>query len=124
MRIVNKRFSFSVDAGNASYAKKFDLDKNIKRVRGLNLSSDKPDQLFYRGSQKIELSGEELFPEDWEAKLLMSGLSVAPDQKFKDLGDAVLAGNGELKIGFKDENNPAAAFSAYKVNINLLCEIG
>jgi hypothetical protein len=79
--------------------------------------------LFYRGSQKMELSGLELFPEDWESRLLMSGISVAPDIKFADLGDEVLAGNGELKVWFKDTENPYAPFDTYEVRIYLMCEL-
>ncbi|HMX87998.1 MAG TPA: hypothetical protein PKD30_05810 [Saprospiraceae bacterium] len=103
--------------------KKFDLDKNVKVVHGIMMSSDKPNLLFYRGSQRIELSGEELFPEDFESKMFMSGMAVAPDDKYKSLGSGVIAGNGELKIQYKDTANPNAPFAYYKVIINLLCEM-
>jgi hypothetical protein len=112
-----------VDAEGQPVSKKFDLDKNVKVVHGIVMSSDKPNLLFYRGSQRIELSGEELYPEDFESKMFMSGLAVPPDQKYKSLGNGVVAGNGELKIQFKDTHNPNAAFSAYKVIIGLLCEM-
>ena len=68
-RLVDKVYSFAVDAQNTPYNKKFDLDKNVKLVRGIILSSDKPSLLFYRGSQRIEISGDEIFPEDFESKL-------------------------------------------------------
>jgi hypothetical protein len=87
------------------------------------MSSDRPNLLFYRGSQRIELSGEELFPEDFESKMFMSGMAVAPDKKYKSLGNGVIAGNGELKIQYKDTVNPNAPFASYKVIINLLCEM-
>lgn len=88
------------------------------------MSSNKPQLLFYRGSQRIEISGEELFPEDYESRLLMSGISVAPDQKFADLGDGVFAGNGELKLQFKDVENSMMPFEPYEVSIYLVCELG
>ena len=119
-RWVDKIYTFLVDAEGQPVSKKFDLDKNVKVVHGIVMSSDKPNLLFYRGSQRIELSGEELYPEDFESKMFMSGLAVPPDQKYKSL---VVAGNGELKIQFKDTHNPNAAFSAYKVIIGLLCEM-
>jgi hypothetical protein len=122
-RFVKKRFVFMVDAGNTAYPKKFDLDKNIKLVHGILLSSDKPNLLFYRGSQKIEVNGEEIFPEDYEARLLMSGISVSPDQKYADLGEGVLSGNGEVKISYKDTDNPSAFFEPYEVRIYLMCEM-
>jgi hypothetical protein len=122
-KYVKKRFSFIVDTPAASYPKKFELDKNIKIVKGLLLNSNKPNLLFYRGSQKIELSGQELFPEDYESKLLMSGISVPPDLKYADLGDDLLAGNGELKISYKDTENSSAPFEAYEVSVYLMCEL-
>jgi len=122
-RLVDKIYSFTVDAQNAPFNKKFDLDKNVKLVRGIILSSDKPNMLFYRGSQRIEISGDEIFPEDFESKLLMSGMAVAPDQKYRTLGNGVVAGNGEVKILYKDTQNPNASFTLYKVIITLQCEM-
>jgi hypothetical protein len=122
-RLVDKVYSFTVDAQNAPFNKTFDLDKNVKLVRGIILSSDKPNMLFYRGSQRIEISGDEIFPEDFESKLLMSGMAVCPDQKYRTLGSGVVAGNGEVKILYKDTQNPNASFTIYKVIITLQCEM-
>lgn len=122
-RLVDKIFTFLVEAEGQPVNKKFDLDKNVKVVHGIAISSDKPNLLFYRGSQRIELSGDELFPEDYESKMFMSGMAVAPDDKYKSLGNGVVAGNGELKIQFKDSDNANAPFASYKVSITLLCEM-
>jgi hypothetical protein len=122
-RLVDKVYSFAVESQNAPVNKKFDLDKNVKLVRGIILSSDKPNLMFYRGSQRIEISGDEIFPEDFESKLLMSGIAVAPDQKYRSLGNGVIAGNGEVKIQYKDTHNPNASFTTYKVIIILQCEM-
>jgi len=122
-RIVDKPFTFTVDAEGQPVSKKFDLDKNVKLVRGIMLSSNYPNLLFYRGSQRIEISGEEIFPENYESKLLMSGLSVAPDEKFRTLGNGVVAGNGELKVQYKDTVNTRAPFESYSVTIILQCEM-
>lgn len=122
-RLVDKVYSFAVDVQNTPYNKKFDLDKNVKLVRGIILSSDKPNILFYRGSQRIEISGDEIFPEDFESKLLMSGIAVAPNQKYRSLGNGVIAGNGEVKVQYKDTQNPNASFTLYKVIIILQCEM-
>lgn len=122
-KLTEKIFSFVVDAEGQPQNKKFDLDKNAKLVRGLALSSDQPKLLFYRGSQRIEISGDELFPEDYESKLLMSGLSVAPDEKYKTLGNGVVVGNGEVKIQYKDTPNPNAPFAPYKVIVTFRCEM-
>lgn len=123
MRLLDKVYSFMVEAEGIPVSKKFDLDKNVKLVHGILLSSDKPNLLFYRGSQRIEVSGDEIFPEDFESKVLMSGLSVAPDEKYRSLGNGVVAGNGEVKVQYKDTPNPNAPFAAYKVVIMLQCEM-
>ncbi|HEY9008089.1 MAG TPA: hypothetical protein VIM75_18235 [Ohtaekwangia sp.] len=122
-RIVDKPFTFTVEAEGEPVNKKFDLDKNVKLVRGILMSSNYPNLLFYRGSQRIEISGEEIFPENYESKLLMSGISVAPDQKFRTLGNGVVAGNGELKIQYKDTANARAPFESYSVTIIVQCEM-
>ena len=122
-RTVDKAFSFAIDTEGQPVSKKFDLDKNVKLVRGILLSSNRPNLLFYRGSQRIEISGEEIFAEDYESKILMSGLSVPPDQKFRTLGNGVVAGNGEVKIQYKDTVSTQAPFEAYRVTIILQCEM-
>jgi hypothetical protein len=122
-RLIDKTFTFLVEDDGQPVNKKFDLDKNVKVVHGIAISSNRPNLLFYRGSQRIELSGDELYPEDYESKMFMSGMAVAPDNKYKSLGNGVIAGNGELKIQFKDSHNPNAPFESYKVIITLLCEM-
>lgn len=122
-RLVDKIFSFTVETAATPVNKKFDLDKNVKLVHGILLSSDKPNLLFYRGSQRIEISGDEIFPEDFESKILMSGMGVAPDQKYRSLGNGVVAGNGEVKIQYVDTHNPNADFTTYKVMVVLQCEM-
>jgi hypothetical protein len=120
-RLVDKVYSFTVESECQTINKKFDLDKNVKLVNAILLSSDQPISLFYRGSQRIEISGDEIFPEDYESKLLMSGISVPPDQKYRTLGNGVVAGNGEIKIQYKDSWNPYAGFNTYKVIIVVQC---
>lgn len=122
-KLTYKSYVITVDTASTAYNKKFDLDKNVRLVKGLLMSGDDPKKLFYRGSQRIEISGDELYPEDYESKLLMSGISVAPDQKFLSLGNGVLAGNGEVKVLYKDTENTNAPFAAYKVFVVLQLEM-
>ena len=122
-KFIKKRFSFIVDTAAKTYTNKFELDKNIKLVIGLLMDSNKPSLIFYRGSQKIEVSGFEIFPEYWGSKLLMSGMNVSPNDKFADMGDGLLAGNGEVKVIFTDTPNTLAPFEAYEVSIYLICEL-
>jgi hypothetical protein len=123
VKYTKKAFTFLVDVAASSYTKKFDLDKNVRLVRAMAITSNKDNLLYYRGSQKIEINGLEIYPEDYESKLLMSGIGVAPDQKYADLGDEVIAGNGEVKVLYKDTENSSAAFEPYKVNLYFICEL-
>jgi hypothetical protein len=122
-KYTKKAFSFLVDTASSPYSKKFELDKNVRLVRAMLITSNKDNLLYYRGSQKIEINGLEIFPEDYESKLLMSGIGVAPDQKYADLGDEVMAGNGEVKVLYKDTDNSNAPFEPYKVNLYFICEL-
>jgi hypothetical protein len=121
-RAVDKTYSILVETEGQPVSKTFLLDKNVKLVTGLQITSNDPKLLFYRGSQRVEISGDELFPEDFESKILMSGLGVAPDNKYRSLGQ-VVPGNGEIKIQYKDSINPNAPFVPYKVTFIFLCEM-
>ncbi|MEX1239459.1 MAG: hypothetical protein WEB30_07070 [Cyclobacteriaceae bacterium] len=122
-RLLDKIYFLLVEVEGQPVSKKFDLDKNVKLVHGIMLSSDRPNLLYYRGTQRIELSGDELMVEDFESKILMSGLSVPPKDRYWPLGNGVVAGNGELKILYKDTGNSNALFSPYKVIIYAQCEM-
>ncbi len=117
-----KIFSFLVDSEGTQYSKKFELDKNAKLVHGIRLSSDRDNLLYYRGSQRIEISGDEVIPEDCESKLMMSGIGGAPGERYYPLED-VVAGNLEVKFQYKDTANPNAPFAPYKVIIYAVCEM-
>ncbi len=118
--IKEKPFTFLVTATGDVISKKFSLDKNVIRVLALAISADYPQQLFYRGTQKIEINGEEIFEEDYESKMLMRGLA---EKKFTDLGNGMFPGNGEVKILYKDTDNTNAPFVPYKVTLYLRVEL-
>jgi hypothetical protein len=121
-RLVNKSYTILIEVEGQPVSKVISLDKNVKQVHGIQLTSDQPKLLYYRGSQRIEISGDELEEENFESKMLMSGQGVAPDNRYKTYGD-VVAGNGEVKIAYKDTFNPNAVFTPYRVTFNFLCEM-
>ena len=116
-------FSFKMEKQNGlTSIDSFELPKYTKVIKGIQLLSDYPDRLFYRGKQRIEIGGEELFPDGFESKILMSSLSVAPRERFFELGD-VLPGDLSVKIRFEDKDHPSAAFDGgYRITIVLLIE--
>ncbi|MBA2613359.1 MAG: hypothetical protein H0U95_15430 [Bacteroidetes bacterium] len=122
LKPIKKRFDIEVTDNNQSITKSFELDKNIVAVNGLLLTSDKDDLLYYRGAQKIEINGEEYFPDNYESKLLMSGINVAPKQRYYDLG-GVAPGNGTIKLTYQDKELLGTPFVPYRVSLYVDCSI-
>ena len=122
LKATKKRFDIKILVANSSVNDTFELDKNIVKVNGLLVTSDKDDLLYYRGTQKIEINKEEYFPDNYESKLLMSGINVAPKQRYYDLG-GVAPGNGLVKITYVDLDDGRTVFSPYRVSLYLDCEM-
>lgn len=122
LKPVKKRFDIQVTEANKTVSKSFELDKNITAVKGVLITSDRDDLLYFRGSQKIEINKEEYFPENYESKLLMSGVNVSPRQRYYDLG-SVHPGNGSVKVTYTDSEHLTAKFTAYRVSLYLDCEM-
>jgi hypothetical protein len=120
MQTVKKRFDILVTEPNKIFSKTFELDKNIVSVTGILFTSDKDDLLYYRGSQKVEINKEEIFPENYESKLLLSGINVSPDNRYYDLGNQP-AGNGTIKVEYKDTEDSRAGFVPYRVSLYVEC---
>ena len=119
---VKKRYDIDVTAANAIHTKTFELDKTVEKVHGLLFSSDRDDLMYYRGSGKIEINSDEIFPEGYETKLLMSGLNVSPNERYYNLG-GVLPGNFKVKVEYKDTADARLQFVPYRVSIYLDVEI-
>jgi hypothetical protein len=122
LKATKKRFDIKILVANSSVSDTFELDKNIVKVHGILVTSDKDDLLYYRGTQKVEINKEEFFPENYESKLLMSGINVAPKQRYYDLG-GVAPGNGLVKISYKDLDDGRTVFAPYRVSLYLDCEM-
>lgn len=118
---IKKRFDIPVIAAGGSYSQTFELDKTITKINGLLFTSDRDDLLYYRGSQRVEINKEEIFPQEYESKLLMSGINVSPNDRYYNLG-GIPPGNGHVKIDYTDTNYDAAPFTAYRVTLYLDCE--
>jgi hypothetical protein len=119
---VKKRFDVDVATANQLHTKTFELDKNTEKVHGLLFSSDRDDLMYYRGSAKVEMNSDEIFPEGYESKLLMSGLNVSPNDRYYNLG-GIPPGNFKVKVDYKDTTDGRLAFTAYRVSIYLDVEL-
>ena len=122
LKAVKKRFDIKIIQANSTVSGTFELDKTITKVQGVLITSERDDLLYYRGSQRIEINKEEYFPEEYESKLLMSGVNVAPKQRYYDLG-GVPTGNGRVKITYKDTDDNRTTFDPYRVSLYLDCEM-
>jgi hypothetical protein len=119
---IKKRYDIDVTTQNEVVSKTFELDKNVEKVHGMLFTSDRDDLMYYRGSGKVELNSDEIFPEGYETKLLMSGLNVSPNERYYNLG-GINPGNFKLKIEYKDSLDSRLAFTAYRVSIYLDVEV-
>src|ERR1035437_8970114 len=122
LKATKKRFDIKILLANSTVSDTFELDKNIMKVNGLLVTSDKDDLLYYRGTQKIEINKEEYFPDNYESKLLMSGINVAPKQRYYDLGN-VNPGNGIIKVVYTDTDDGRTHFEPYRVSLYVDCEM-
>ncbi|HVI45236.1 MAG TPA: hypothetical protein VM802_10210 [Chitinophaga sp.] len=119
--LVKKRFDIQVSSAGQAVTQTFQLDKNITSIKGILLSADKEDLLYYRGSQRIEVSKNELFPDGYESKLLMSGINLSPHLRFYETG-SLPVGNGIVKIDYRDNGDGRTTFEPYRVSLYLNCE--
>ena len=67
------------------------------------------------------LNGEEVIPEGYHGKLLMSGLGVAPDDRYLTLD--LDPGNKVLKVVYIDFDNPLVTFANYNVSVYIEMEL-
>jgi hypothetical protein len=111
--IVKKRFDIAITSADKTFSQSFELD--------ILLTADKEDMLYYRGSQKIEVNKQEVFPENYHSKLLMCGINVPPNSRYYNTGNLPV-GNGIVKVEYQDKNDTRLPFENYLVSIYLDCE--
>ncbi|MDO9185878.1 MAG: hypothetical protein Q7W13_07695 [Bacteroidia bacterium] len=122
MDIVEKRFDIQIAQSGQTVSGKFELDKTVKVIKGVKVTSDREDLLFYRGTQKIEINGKERFEENYESKNLQSSLNVDLNNRYKNMRDTD-PGNGIVSITYKDNQHQLFAFAAYRVSLYVQYEI-
>lgn len=122
MDIVEKRFDIQVTQKGQSVTGKFEVEKNAKVIKGIKVTSDREDLLFYRGTQKIEINGKERFEENYESKNLQTSINVDVNKRYKDMKD-LDPGNGSVVMTYIDNQHPLYAFSPYRVSLYVQYEI-
>ena len=122
MNIIEKRFDIQVTQRGQTVSGKFELDKTAKVIKGIKVTSDREDLLFYRGTQKIEINGKERFEENYESKNLQSSLNVDVNNRYKDMKDTE-TGNGLIVMTYIDNQHPLYAFTPYRVSLYIEYEV-
>lgn len=122
MGTIRPRFNIKITEEDKTFSEKFELDKNVKSITGIVITSDREDLLFHRGTQKIVINGKELFSDDYESKLLMMSLNVPADSRYKSLKN-VEPGNGLINFSYVDSRHPKAEFEPYRVSLYVECEV-
>lgn len=120
MKRTKERFDIMVTTAGGTFSKTFELDKNITSIRGLMMSSDLDDVLYYRGTQRIEINKEEIFPENYESKHLMSGINSNVNGRYYLLGNFP-TGNGQVRLEYKDNDCVRMEFRPYRISLYLDC---
>lgn len=121
-KLVKKKFDFAVTVEGGFFTKEFQLDKEIIAVHAVMLTSNLDHVLYQRGEIKIEINKQEVFPEHYEGKLLLSGANVPPNDRWYFL-DGIPAGQGKINIGFWDIGDVnIVPFEPYKVRLYVKCE--
>ena len=119
---VKKWFDIDVTTAGVVTSKTFEFDKNVVAVHGVLLTSNRDDLMYYRGSAKVEINSDEIFPEGYESKLLMTGLNVSVNDRYYNLG-GVPPGNFKIKVDYSDTSDTRLPFTNYRVRIYFDLEI-
>jgi hypothetical protein len=114
-----KRLDVSIDASQKIIkSAPFTLDKSIEFVDAVSITSTNESAIF--GLQhRLVISGNEVFPDEFAARLIFSYASTPPNDRFFDIGK-VPAGNGSIQMSLYDNTDPAD-FGAYKVSFFFRC---
>lgn len=120
--ILKERFDLQIDSPNQTHKASWEIDRNAAILFGVAITSDNEEMIYYRGTQKIQINDQELFPFDFESKLLMSGLGVSPNNRMVKLGD-VKTGNKRVEVTYTDQDHPQTRFSPYRVTFYFFSKV-
>jgi len=123
-RIRKRVLDLDIQSAGGTFSKTIELDKNVSRIHGLLLTASRDDQMYYRGTQKVEINRQEIFADNYESKLLMSGIIVAPnDRYFKIVDGGIDPGNFKVTVEYKDNDTTVTQFTPYRISLYLDYEI-
>jgi hypothetical protein len=122
-KIIKEWVDVNVTAAGETFRESFEVDKHVKKIIGIAISSDFDDKLYFRGTQKITVSEKEIYPEGYESKMLLQGLNVPVNQRIILLGEELDPGNRKVELEVTDVEHPSMGFSAYRVRLYVYSKI-
>jgi hypothetical protein len=118
-RIVYKKIQLKItEPGKYIQHPNFVLEKNIEAVLAITMTADDEEKVF-KLEQRLEINGNEILPQDFEARVLYAYASVAVNDRYFDLNSEP-AGNGSVKITCLDRS-PTTGYVPYNVTYYLKC---
>jgi hypothetical protein len=118
-RIVYKKIQLKItEPGKYIQHPAFVLEKNVEAVLAITMTSDDEEKVF-KLEQRLEINGNEILPQEFEARVLYAYASVAVNDRYFDLNNEP-AGNGTVKLTCFDRS-PALGFVPYQVTYYLKC---
>ena len=100
---INAAGSFPINA---------EVDKAYKQVTGIQYSCTDVNSLKDAVLTKFEIDNNEIFPDGYEVKMILTGQEVSPDARYHALNER---GEGSTIVGmFKDAGNAGTyPYNAY-----------
>jgi hypothetical protein len=121
--IIKEYVDVQVTAPNNTFKGSFEVDKHVKHIIGIALTSNFEDRIYYRGSQRISINEKEIYPENYESKLLMQGLNVAANDRIIKIDEGFEPGNRKVEIAYKDTDHPYTPFIPYSVRLYVYSQL-
>ena len=122
-KIIKEWVDVKVTSANGTFKDTFEVDKHASKIIGIGITSDYIEKMYHRGSQRILINEKEIYPENYESKLLMQGLNVAVNDRMITLGEELEPGNRKVELDYKDTNHPYAPFVPYRVSLYVYSRI-
>ena len=117
-----KIFKLEVTSEGQQVFKEFEVDSSVQSVVGVALTSDRREALLARGTLRLEISSVEVIEEGLPASEYVFSINANP--RYFAFGDIDMnSSDRRLKLRFQDNAVLGQTFSAYKVDLILVCKV-
>ena len=123
IKIIKEWVDVQVTKANQTFKGNFEVDKHVSKIIGIAISSNYDEHLYFRGSVKITVTEKEIYPEGYEAKMLLQGWSVPVNDRIIKLGEELDPGNRKVELEYKDNDHSSATFQPYSVRLYVYSRI-